>query len=595
MKWVLALDIGNSSVVAATATHIGSASIVPLGTGHDGKASWMPAAVFLTGDTVYTGQQAIDHASQAPSSFARSPKRYIGSDNQRAKELFTTIIEQVRRAAVAHVDTRGEEVPEQPTRLILTHPAAWPSSARKVLTEAAVAAGFSKEDVALVSEPIAASYSLPSKYRSGKLLVLDVGGGTCDVAVVDMEARPPRVLADGGENAIGGNSFDLIVMDLMEALVLDKLGELPPILHDGSGRAAFVDEAQRVREQLSHAPDATFEIDGEELLLTRSELEKGIAGDIERMRGLIDTKTQVLGVQKELLSVLLVGGTTQTPAIAAMVQEFMDVLPVSNPVPAVALGAAEYGVRALADEEAAEKSALSRGIKPKTPLAGATNTSNNKSAQPRISQKMATRIGAVVAGLTIAAGVFYFVGQPNATAPVQSDSSKVEQASAGAKRPQTYPNVNIGSLQSSLIEDDAPAFKDGYLSCEPMVFAAEQTLSTIKGFPGGSPYTSGFSGTSECRFDGNDPTATDRVVVKTNSPAGKMVVSSDAKPAGDPRISHWYEITTPRYEGATAEVIVYVQDFGWISVETNSKTLFEAHVLHDVAASLDAKLHLRRA
>ncbi|WP_288818352.1 Hsp70 family protein [uncultured Corynebacterium sp.] len=588
MSWLLALDIGNSSVVAAAAIDGGPASIVPLGygTGNDAK-SWMPAAVFLTSNTVYTGQQAIDHAADAPSAFAHSPKRFVGSDNQRAVELFATIIEKVRRSALMYLGNRDSSLPDYPTKLILTHPAAWPSSARTVLIDAAKSAGFDEDTIELVSEPIAAAHSVSQRHRTGKLFVLDVGGGTCDVAVVDMDTASPRVLADGGENTIGGNNFDLAMIGLMEARTIDEFGELPEELDSAEGQLEFQSQAKKVREALSESPDASFTVDGEELLITRDEFEEAIADDIERVRSLITDKTSLLGEAPGMLSGLLVGGTVRTPAISRVVQQSMEVLPIEEPITAVALGAAEYGKILLAQtNKSASGSALPQ------PAGNADNASPKKRA---LSQKAATRIGAVVAGLVIAAGMFYFVGNGSDESAEQAAPPAEPSQSDTSAALHTYPNVSIGDLKATELKPDAPAFKDGYFSCEPMIDAVKDELDGIKGFPQATPDISGFAGTSECRFSGEDSTPDGSLSIRTFTPAGTSMYVSAVNPSADSRIENWYE----KEEGdidylEPAQVFVYVRDFGWLIVESASEEIIDKNVLQDVAAALDEELQLQR-
>ena len=588
MSWLLALDIGNSSVVAAAAIDDNPASIVPLGysTGTEAR-SWMPAAVFLTSDTVYTGQQAIDHAADAPSAFAHSPKRFVGSDNQRAVELFATIIEKVRRSALMHLGNRDSSLSDFPTKLILTHPAAWPSSARTVLIDAAKSAGFDEDTIELVSEPIAAAYSVSQRHRTGKLFVLDVGGGTCDVAVVDMDTASPRVLADGGENTIGGNNFDLAMIELMESRTLEEFGALPEEIHSVEGQLEFQSQAKKVREALSESPDASFTVDSEELLITRDEFEAAIADDVERIRALIADKTSLLGEAPGMLSGLLVGGTVRTPAISRVVQQSMEVLPIEEPITAVALGAAEYGKILLAQAS--------------KPTSGGTlthpvnDTDSPTSKKPALSQKAATRIGAVVAGLVIAAGMFYFVGNGSDESSNQAADPAASSESDASATLHTYPNVSIGNLKATVLKPDAPAFKDGYFSCEPMVDAVKDELDGIKGFPQATPDISGFAGTSECRFSAEDSAPEGSLSIRTYTPAGTSMSVSTVNPSSDSRIASWYEKEKGGIDYLEpAQVFVYVRDFGWLIVESTSDEIIEKNVLQDVAAVLDAKLQPQR-
>ena len=353
------------------------------------------------------------------------------------------------------------------------------------------------------------------------------------------------------------------------------------------GQLEFQSQAKKVREALSESPDASFTVDGEELLITRDEFEEAIADDIERVRSLIADKTSLLGEAPGMLSGLLVGGTVRTPAISRVVQQSMEVLPIEEPITAVALGAAEYGKILLAQtNKSASGSALPQ------PAGNADNASPKKRA---LSQKAATRIGAVVAGLVIAAGMFYFVGNGSDESAEQAAPPAEPSQSDTSAALHTYPNVSIGDLKATELKPDAPAFKDGYFSCEPMIDAVKDELDGIKGFPQATPDISGFAGTSECRFSGEDSTPDGSLSIRTFTPAGTSMYVSTVNPSADSRIENWYEKEKGDIDYLEpAQVFVYVRDFGWLIVESASEEIIDKNVLQDVAAALDEELQLQR-
>ena len=213
------------------------------------------------------------------------------------------------------------------THAVITVPAYFDEAARVATRDAARLAGLSV--LRLLSEPTAAAlaYGL-DKNKQGIYAVYDLGGGTFDFSILRLEEGVFQVLATGGDTSLGGDDFDY-------ALCKDYLTPETPSLQ----RAALLEAAKNAREHLSTEQTVTFNTKS----LSRQDLEKTIAPLIDRTLAVCKDVLKSAGLRPdEIEGVVLVGGTTRTPAVIQAVQHFFGKPPLTdiNPDQVVAYGAA---------------------------------------------------------------------------------------------------------------------------------------------------------------------------------------------------------------------------------------------------------------
>lgn len=219
--------------------------------------------------------------------------------------------------------------------VVITVPAYFDDAQRQATKDAARLAGLTV--LRLINEPTAAAlaYGL-DKRKEGLFAVFDLGGGTFDISILKLEAGVFQVLATGGDSRLGGDDFDqAIAGHFLKQLGLDAPS--PKDTHDALAAA------RAAKEALTTASRTEFVLFGQPLSLDRSELEALILPTLRRTLGPIRRALSDVEIEgEELDGVVLVGGSTRTPAVKAFVAEHFGQTPLSDldPDQVVAMGAA---------------------------------------------------------------------------------------------------------------------------------------------------------------------------------------------------------------------------------------------------------------
>ncbi|HVJ40565.1 MAG TPA: Fe-S protein assembly chaperone HscA [Dongiaceae bacterium] len=236
---------------------------------------------------------------------------------------------------------RAEDKLDEPVdRAVITVPAYFDDAARNATKDAAALAGL--EVLRLVNEPTAAAlaYGLDSA-AEGLYAIYDLGGGTFDISLLRLEKGVFRVLATGGDAALGGDDLDHAIAEWVAAE--QQLANLS----SGGARALLV-AARHAKEALTSGNDAWFdaEVEGRKLhvSISRAVFEKLVEPLVARTltacrQVLLDAKVTAAQIQ----GVVLVGGSTRVPLVRRQVAAFFGREPLAdiNPDEVVAVGAAQ--------------------------------------------------------------------------------------------------------------------------------------------------------------------------------------------------------------------------------------------------------------
>lgn len=347
METIIGIDFGTTNSEVALVQR-GQPRTLP---GADGQTV-IPSAVYIdeTGRP-FVGQAAKNVAILHPERTVLSVKRRLGGSSglrigecvyppeQLASFLFAALKEIAERSL-------GREV----RKAVVTVPAYFDDPRRQATKTAAAQAGL--EVVRLLNEPTAAAlaYGLSSG-QQGTLLVFDLGGGTFDVSVLQAGDGVFQVLATRGDVRLGGDDFDRKIAELLLERFRDETGI--DLHQDRLALQKIYQEAEQTKIRLSEQSATEVEIPflaGNAqgpchllTLLSRTEFEELIAGDIERTLRLTRGAVQDAGLGlREIDHVLLVGGSTRIPAVRRAVERLFgrQVEAGVNPEEVVACGAA---------------------------------------------------------------------------------------------------------------------------------------------------------------------------------------------------------------------------------------------------------------
>ena len=229
-------------------------------------------------------------------------------------------------------------------RAVVTVPAYFDDAALTATRDAARLAGL--EVLRLVNEPTAAAlaYGL-DEGAEGVYAIYDLGGGTFDVSLLNMQKGVFQVLATGGDSALGGDDFDHAVAELLLAQRWERLGEREPLSPAAVKLALMTGRLAKECLSWQQAGEWVIEIDGRGSLhrLDRTKLEALIAPMVERTIRLCGRVLDDAGIAPEQVKgVVLVGGSTRVPLVRRRVAELFGREPLAhmNPDEVVAIGAA---------------------------------------------------------------------------------------------------------------------------------------------------------------------------------------------------------------------------------------------------------------
>ncbi|CAN1250989.1 Luminal-binding protein [Linum perenne] len=272
------------------------------------------------------------------------------------QEISAMILGKMKETAESYI---GRPV----TGAVVTVPAYFNDAQRKATRDAGTIAGLNV--LRIINEPTAGAlaYGLNNlmKGRKRKILVYDLGGGTFDVSVLEIEDGVFEVLATGGDTHLGGGDFDRRVMEYFIELIKRKYKK--DVSRESKALGRLRKECERAKRALSNQSQVTVEmdsfIDGNDFseILSRARFEEL---NLDLFKKTLEVVERTMGDAKlkksEIDEIVLVGGSTRIPRLREMLKEMFDGKEPSkgvNPDEAVAYGAAVLGASLSGSQSAA--------------------------------------------------------------------------------------------------------------------------------------------------------------------------------------------------------------------------------------------------
>jgi molecular chaperone HscC len=339
-----------------------------------------PSAVSLDdAGIVLVGAPARARATTHPARTALSFKRDMGTDRKipladrafTAPELSALVLATLKRDAEAALGTAIDEA-------VVTVPAYFGDAQRQATRDAGAIAGLTVERI--INEPTAAAlaYGLHERHRELRAVVLDLGGGTFDVTVLEILEGVIEVQASAGDTRLGGDDFDAA----LAALAIDALpaGARDAVHGHAQAQARIRHACELAKRQLSTADTAqvvlvelpagggrTTEL---ALPISRDRAELAWQPLLDRMKAPIQRALRDASLRADQIDeVLVVGGSTRMPCVIKLAAQLFGRLPLRTlpPDEAVALGAAvqaglKAGDAALGDLVVTDVAPFSLGV-----------------------------------------------------------------------------------------------------------------------------------------------------------------------------------------------------------------------------------------
>ena len=313
-----------------------------------------PSVVSFKGEERQVGDVAKRQAITNPNTIM-SIKRHMGTNHKvtvegkeyTPQEISAIILQNLKATAEAYL---GEPV----TEAVITVPAYFNDAERQATKDAGRIAGLDVKRI--INEPTAAAlaYGLDKTDKEQIILVYDLGGGTFDVSILDLADGTFEVLATAGDNRLGGDDFDQVIIDWLVKEFKSETGV--DLSADKMAMQRLKDAAEKAKKDLSGVtsvqislPFISMNATGPlhlEKTLSRAQFDAMTAPLVERTMGpvrqaLKDAKMTA----NDLDQVLLVGGSTRIPAVQAAIKNELGKEPNKgvNPDEVVAMGAAIQG------------------------------------------------------------------------------------------------------------------------------------------------------------------------------------------------------------------------------------------------------------
>jgi molecular chaperone DnaK len=379
MSKIIGIDLGTTNSCVAVMEG-GKPKVIE---NAEGDRTTPSVVAFAKDDEVLVGQPAKRQAVTNPSNTLYAVKRLIGRKYdeevvQKDRDLVPyKIVKASNGDAWVHANGKDMAPPEVSARVlmkmkktaedylgetvteaVITVPAYFNDSQRQATKDAGKIAGLNVKRI--INEPTAAAlaYGLDKKGGERKIAVYDLGGGTFDISIIEIAEvdgeHQFEVLATNGDTFLGGEDFDMRVIDYLVAEFKKDQGV--DLKNDPLALQRLREAGERAKIELSstqqteiNLPYITADASGPKHLaikLTRAKLESLVEDLVSRTIAPCRTALDDAGLKVgDINDVILVGGQTRMPKVQEVVSEFFGREPRKdvNPDEAVAIGAAVQG------------------------------------------------------------------------------------------------------------------------------------------------------------------------------------------------------------------------------------------------------------
>lgn len=349
MGKIIGIDLGTTNSCVA----VMDGKEVKVITNPEGNRTTPSVVSFKNGEKI-VGEAAKRQVVTNPNSII-SVKRLMGTNEKVELEGKKYTPQEISAMILQFMKNYAEEyLGEKVDKAVITVPAYFNDAQRQATKDAGKIAGLEVERI--INEPTAAAlaFGIDKTDKEQKVLVFDLGGGTFDVSILDLADGTFEVLSTAGDNHLGGDDFDNVIVDWMreqfkaengidlsaDRMALQRMKE--------ASEKAKKDLSQMVQTQIS-LPFISAGANGPlhfDATLTRANFEKMTKHLVDRCLNPVRQALKDSGLTaNDIDQILLVGGSTRIPAVQELVKNELGKEPNKsvNPDEVVAMGAAIQG------------------------------------------------------------------------------------------------------------------------------------------------------------------------------------------------------------------------------------------------------------
>ncbi|MBL4951344.1 molecular chaperone DnaK [Neobacillus sp. YIM B02564] len=349
MSKIIGIDLGTTNSCVAVLEG-GEPKVIP---NPEGNRTTPSVVAFKNGER-QVGEVAKRQAITNPNTVI-SIKRHMGTTHKEEIEGKQYTPQEISAIILQYLKSYAEDYLGEPvTKAVITVPAYFNDAQRQATKDAGKIAGLEVERI--INEPTAAAlaYGLDKTDQDQTILVYDLGGGTFDVSILELGDGVFEVKATAGDNRLGGDDFDQVIMDYLVEQFKKENGI--DLSQDKMAVQRLKDAAEKAKKDLSGVsstqislpfitagPAGPLHLD---VTLTRAKFDELTAHLVERTMGPTRQALSDAGLSpSEIDKVILVGGSTRIPAVQEAIKKATGKEPHRgvNPDEVVAMGAAIQG------------------------------------------------------------------------------------------------------------------------------------------------------------------------------------------------------------------------------------------------------------
>jgi molecular chaperone DnaK len=355
-KRVFGIDLGTTYSCIAHVDEHGKPAVLP---SSEGEATTPSVVFFESADNIVVGQPAKEMVAIYPDLTVSTVKRAMGDphwqrtfwgESYRPQSISSFVLRKLARDAELQTGEKVEDV-------VITCPAYFGINEKEATKQAGVLAGLNV--LYVIPEPTAAALAYGIEQTQDQtVMVYDLGGGTFDVTLIQIQGGDITVVSTGGDHQLGGKDWDDAIVSFFVQRFEEQTGTPgDQLLEDTEAYAELLSAAERAKKTLSSRQAITeairFGSDRVKVELTREQFDQITSSYLERTLLLTDQeleKARGKGIT-QIDKLLLVGGSTYMPQVIEAVKSRYPFEVVQfDPNQAVAKGAAIFGYKCFLEE-----------------------------------------------------------------------------------------------------------------------------------------------------------------------------------------------------------------------------------------------------